>query len=286
MPELPEVETVRRYLASHLSGRRIVSVFLRRPDLRFPFPEQFSERLEGIVLRQLVRRGKYLVGELSSGETLVAHLGMSGRFTLIWEDTQYNTGLFYHKGPAKTLRDHVIFTFEGGITLLYNDPRRFGFMDIVGSHWEESRHFKQMGIEPLSKALHADWLLSRLAGRKASLRQILLDQRHIAGLGNIYVCEALFRSRLHPERPSASLTKPEAIRLVQEIVAVLEEAILAGGSTLRDFAGADGHKGDFQQQFFVYGRNASPCLTPGCTASIERRILAGRSSFFCASCQS
>jgi formamidopyrimidine-DNA glycosylase len=298
MPELPEVETVRRGLEPVMVGHRLVRVEQRRPDLRFPLPERFAERLAGRRIERLNRRAKYLVAEIEGGEALIMHLGMSGRFT-IEAPVQVNgaggssrPGDFVHDTGALPAHDHVVFHFEDGARVTYNDPRRFGFMDLVDhAGFETCRHFAGMGIEPLSNALNEDYLAARARGRTTDLKAFLLDQRYIAGLGNIYVCEALYRARLSPRRLAGCLAdhkgRPTArcTRLVPEIRAVLAEAIEAGGSTLRDYRAADGALGYFQHAFRVYGRESEPCLAPGCRGMVRRITQAGRSTFFCSQCQ-
>ena len=296
MPELPEVETVRRGLEPVMAGKRLVRVEQRRPDLRFPFPDNFVARTEGQAIVRLGRRAKYLVVELESGEALIMHLGMSGRFTI--EAPQSAPGApempgdFHHETAQSTAHDHVVFHLEDGARVTYNDPRRFGFMDLVDmADLEVCRHFAAMGIEPLGNQLTAAYLAERAAGRTTDIKAFLLDQRHIAGLGNIYVCEALFRARLSPRRPAGVLAnrrgKPtvRAERLVPLIRQVLDEAIAAGGSTLRDYRAADGALGYFQHAFAVYGREGEPCPTDGCQGKVRRITQAGRSTFFCGRCQ-
>jgi formamidopyrimidine-DNA glycosylase len=298
MPELPEVETVRRGLEPVMVGHRLVRVEQRRPDLRFPLPERFAERLAGRRVERLGRRAKYLVAEIEGGEALIMHLGMSGRFT-IEAPVQVNgaggpsrPGDFVHDTGALPAHDHIVFHFYDGARVTYNDPRRFGFMDLVDhAGLETCRHFAGMGIEPLSNALNEDYLAARARGRTTDLKAFLLDQRHIAGLGNIYVCEALYRARLSPRRLAGCLAgrrgRPTArcTRLVPQIRAVLAEAIEAGGSTLRDYRAADGALGYFQHAFRVYGREGEPCLAPGCRGMVRRITQAGRSTFFCSQCQ-
>ena len=293
LPELPEVETVRCGLAPAMEGAKFDKVEQRRPDLRFPFPEKFVGRLRGKTLTHMHRRAKYLCGHLSSGEVLVMHLGMSGRFTIDDPDTKsrqlaeftYDTG----NDPA---HDHVVFRMSNGTVVTYNDPRRFGFMDLVAADdLKTCRHFAGMGVEPLGNELHAGYLATRAAGRSTDLKAFLLDQRHIAGLGNIYVCEALYRAGISPKRKAASLARADgkpavrAERLVPIIRDVLSEAIKAGGSTLRDYAAADGALGYFQHSFQVYGREGEPCMTPGCSGKVRRIVQAGRSTFYCGKCQ-
>lgn len=284
MPELPEVETVRRGLAPAMEGARFGHVELRRADLRFPLPAHFRERLEGASVENLSRRGKYLTAALSTGETLIMHLGMSGRFTI---DETRKPGAFVHDTGGGSRHDHVVFVMSGGggdTRITYNDPRRFGFMDLAPTGaLEECRHFKGMGPEPLGNGFSAVALNEALKGRAAPVKAALLDQRVVAGLGNIYVCEALFRAGVSPRRRAASVAGRRGERLYPAIIEVLREAIEAGGSTLRDFAAADGALGYFQHRFDVYGREGEPCRA--CSTPIERLAQAGRSTFFCPACQ-
>ncbi|WP_414472368.1 bifunctional DNA-formamidopyrimidine glycosylase/DNA-(apurinic or apyrimidinic site) lyase [Microvirga sp. M2] len=292
MPELPEVETVRRGLEPAMVGARFTKVVQRRPDLRFPFPERFVERLEGQEVRALGRRAKYLLADLSSGEVLVMHLGMSGRFLVTQEDASRMPGEFHHEHGGLDAHDHVTFHLSNGASVTYNDARRFGFMDLVPrSGIETCRHFAQMGIEPLGNELSGQIIADLFAGRRTPLKAALLDQRLIAGLGNIYVCEALFRTGLHPEAPAGSLAtgagKPtdKAHRLAEVIREVLSEAVTAGGSTLRDHAQVDGSLGYFQHSFRVYDRAGEPCVTPECSGTVARLVQSGRSTFYCPACQ-
>lgn len=293
MPELPEVETVRRGLAPAMVGARFSRVTLRRANLRFPFPERFAARLEGRTVTGLARRAKYLTADLDSGETLIMHLGMSGRFDVALPDgSNLSPGDFYLEGALGTPKhDHVVMAMSTGATVTYNDARRFGFMDLVPSRdLAACRHFAKMGIEPLDGLTGA--VIAQLFRHKvAPLKAALLDQRLIAGLGNIYVCEALHRARLHPETPAGSLARPDgrptakANALAKAIVKVLEEAVAAGGSTLRDYAHTDGSAGAFQHAFRVYDRVGLPCSRPGCGGAIIRIVQANRSTFFCTACQ-
>ena len=294
MPELPEVETVRRGLEPALVGARFSRVTLRRPNLRFAFPERFAERLEGRRVRALARRAKYLTAHLDSGETLVMHLGMSGRFDVSLPDGRnLSPGDFYLEGALGTPKhDHVVMAMETGARITYNDVRRFGFMDLVPTDGlAASRHFAGMGIEPLSEALTGEAVARLFRHRITPLKSALLDQRLIAGLGNIYVCEALHRAGLHPEATAGSLATesgrptPKARLLARVIRDVLTEAVAAGGSTLRDYAHTDGSAGAFQHAFRVYDRVGEPCPAPGCRGVIGRMVQAGRSTFYCADCQ-
>lgn len=289
MPELPEVETVRQGLAPAMVGASFADVEMRRRDLRFPFPSRFVARLAGKRVDALGRRGKYLIAGLSSGESLIMHLGMSGRFTIDAGEA-LTPGAFTHAQGGAMKHDHVVFRMsEGGAAMsgarvTYNDPRRFGFMDLVDTEkLEECRHFKGMGPEPLGNAFNVHSLNTALAGRQAPIKTALLDQRIVAGLGNIYVCEALYRSRISPRRKSASVTGQRGERLATAIVDVLRDAIAAGGSSLRDFAAADGELGYFQHSFDVYDREGEGCRT--CKNPIKRLVQGGRSTFFCSSCQ-
>ncbi|HEV2559582.1 MAG TPA: bifunctional DNA-formamidopyrimidine glycosylase/DNA-(apurinic or apyrimidinic site) lyase [Microvirga sp.] len=292
MPELPEVETVRRGLEPALVGARLVKVEQRRPDLRFPFPERFAERLEGETVTALGRRAKYLLADLTSGEVLVMHLGMSGRFLVAQGGATVMPGDFHHQHGDEKAHDHVVFHLSNGARVTYNDARRFGFMDLVPrTAIETCRHFAGMGIEPLGNALSGEAVARLFAGRRTPLKAALLDQRLIAGLGNIYVCEALHRAGLHPEARAGSLAtpggkpRPAARRLADVIRDVLNEAVAAGGSTLRDHAQVNGDLGYFQHAFRVYDREGAPCPAEGCGGTVERIVQSGRSTFFCASCQ-
>jgi formamidopyrimidine-DNA glycosylase len=292
MPELPEVETVRRGLEPAMVGARFTKVAQRRPDLRFPFPERFSERLEGQEIKALGRRAKYLLADLASGEVLVMHLGMSGRFLVTQGAATRMPGEFHHEHGGLSTHDHVVFQLSNGATVTYNDARRFGFMDLVPrSEIEASRHFAGMGIEPLGNELSGETIARLFEGKRTPLKAALLDQRLIAGLGNIYVCEALFRTGLHPEAPAGSLVtkegKPtEKAHLLADIIRdVLTEAVEAGGSTLRDHAQVDGSLGYFQHSFRVYDREGEPCATHTCTGTVARLVQSGRSTFYCPECQ-
>ena len=267
-------------------GARFAAVEQRRPDLRFPFPERFAERLVGQEVLGLGRRAKYLVADLSSGEVLVMHLGMSGRFLIKREGTAEAPGDFHHQTGGREAHDHVVFRLSNGATITYNDVRRFGFMDLVpGEGLDTSRHFAGLGLEPLGNELSGEAIQRLFEGRRTPLKAALLDQRLIAGLGNIYVCEALFRARLHPQAPAGALTSEQAQLLAEVIREVLTEAVGAGGSTLRDYAQADGSLGYFQHAFRVYGREGAPCAAPDCTGTVARIVQSGRSTFYCPVCQ-
>ncbi|QUD86293.1 bifunctional DNA-formamidopyrimidine glycosylase/DNA-(apurinic or apyrimidinic site) lyase [Phenylobacterium montanum] len=286
MPELPEVETVRRGLQPVLEGARLSRVEQRRPDLRFPLPEGFVQRLTGARIEALERRAKYLLARLDRDETLVMHLGMTGRFEIEGGPCRARPGEFALAAPADPKHAHVVFHTEAGPVVTFFDPRRFGYMDLIetgklGDHaW-----FAGLGPEPLGPGFGAAHLASELAGRRQAIKTLLLDQRIVAGLGNIYVCEALWRARISPLKPGGEI-RPAALKtLVQAVREVLEEAIEAGGSTLRDYASADGALGYFQHSFAAYGREGEPCRTPRCRGAIERAVQGGRSTFFCATCQ-
>jgi formamidopyrimidine-DNA glycosylase len=293
MPELPEVETIRRGLAPELEGVSFKRVELRRPDLRFPFPRRFAKRLEGVRVTSLGRRAKYLMAELESEELLVMHLGMTGRFTVEeGKGDRFEPGRFYDDSERLGAHDHVIFHLSSGKRIVYNDVRRFGFMLLVKQRELEAHPlFQGLGIEPIGNEFGPEALEPLLAGRARPLKSALLDQRLIAGLGNIYVCEALFRAKLSPERKAASLagkSAPARSRreaLAREIRCVIDEAIEKGGSTLRDYANANGEAGNFQHEFLVYGREGETCLTPACRGIVLRSVQAGRSTFFCRVCQ-
>jgi formamidopyrimidine-DNA glycosylase len=282
MPELPEVETVRQGLAPFLVGSRILKVELRRKDLRFPFPENFAENLEGRRIVALNRRAKYLLASLDDGQVLIAHLGMSGSFRIEAEVV----GTFNFPRSKLPAHDHVAFTLET-CRLIYNDPRRFGFMTLTtDAELEKHPFFIGLGVEPLSNAFNGEALALLFAGKSAPLKAALLDQRNVAGLGNIYVCEALHRAKLSPLRPASALTEKSAEDLAKAVRAVLREAIEAGGSSLRDHRQADGSLGYFQHNFRVYDREGQACVSRACRGTIARRAQNGRSTFFCPSCQS
>jgi formamidopyrimidine-DNA glycosylase len=290
MPELPEVETVRRGLEPVLTGRRITAVHLARQDLRFALPKDFVARLQGRRVVDLTRRAKYLIATLDSGDGLLMHLGMTGRFTVVVPDGRAITlGELYFEPAAARTHDHVVFDIEDGHRVVYNDARRFGIMDIIvnGAPHPLLAH---LGVEPLDDAFDAAWLNAAFRGKRAPLKAALLDQRVIAGLGNIYVCEALYRAKLSPLRLAGSLARPRKpdlrlARLVSAIRAVLIEAIAAGGSTLRDYARTDGTAGAFQTVFEVYDREGQRCLRPGCRGRVRRTVQSGRSTFWCPVCQ-
>jgi formamidopyrimidine-DNA glycosylase len=287
MPELPEVETVRRGLAPVMEGKRFAKVEVRRGDLRWPLPKGFAQKLNGKTVQGLGRRAKYLLADLSSGDVLLMHLGMSGSFR-VGKDSA--PGTYYHERSKSTAHDHIVFHMSNGATVTFNDPRRFGSMKLVSrARLEDEPLLRSLGPEPLGNEFDAAMLAKACAGKKTSLKAALSDQRVVAGLGNIYVCEALFRARLSPKRIASTIAdrngKPNerAEKLVDAIKAVLKDAIEAGGSSLRDHRRADGSLGDFQHNFQVYDREGGPC--PSCKGKIKRIVQGGRSTFYCPSCQ-
>ncbi len=279
MPELPEVETVCRGLAPVMEGRVLATVVQRRPNLRTPFPEDFVAKLTGRRVDQLTRRAKYVMAYLDDGQVLLIHLGMSGRMTVI--EPQKDSPL-----PDAGKHDHVDFVMDSGVLVRFNDPRRFGLMALTDID-ALPNHPMLVGIgpEPLGNQFNTTMLAEALAKRKSPIKTTLLDQRLVAGLGNIYVCEALFRSRIDPLRLANSLERPEIDLLYREIRAVLEDAIRAGGSSLRDHRQANGELGYFQHNFRIYGREGEPCITPDCDGTVGRLVQGGRSTFYCPVCQ-
>ena len=292
MPELPEVETVRRGLAPVMEGARFAQVEARRKDLRFPFPKDFTKRIEGQSCTGLGRRAKYLLCDLSSGEVLLMHLGMSGSFHVFRGDGEEATARYHHERARHVKHDHVVFRMSNGAIVTFNDPRRFGFMKLVPRATLDSEaHLRALGPEPLANAFDAAMLALACRGKKTSLKAALSDQRIVAGLGNIYVCEALHRAKLSPRRRAsmiatrAGAANDHAVRLVEGIRVVLNDAIKAGGSSLRDHRQTDGELGMFQHNFRVYDREGAACPTPGCKGTIRRIVQTGRSTFFCPVCQ-
>jgi formamidopyrimidine-DNA glycosylase len=286
MPELPEVETVRRGLEPVLAGARLVRVEARRPDLRFPLPDGFVQRLTGARIERLERRAKYLLAPLDRGDTLVMHLGMSGRFEITGGEATRRPGDFHYAAPADPKHAHVIFETDGGVRVTYFDPRRFGYMDLIATAALAAHPwFAGLGPEPLGPDFTGKHLAAAFAGRRQSVKASLMDQRIVAGLGNIYVCEALYRAGISPLRPAGEIGARTLNGLATAVRTVLEEAIEAGGSTLRDYAAADGALGYFQHRFRVYGREGEPCLRPGCSGIVKRIVQAGRSTFYCPVCQ-
>jgi formamidopyrimidine-DNA glycosylase len=292
MPELPEVETVRRGLEPAMEGARFVHVETRRGDLRKPFPKDFSKRLEGATVTGLGRRAKYLLADLSTGDVLLMHLGMSGSFRVGDADREATPGDFHHPRSDDRAHDHVVFWMSSGKRIVFNDPRRFGLMLLVPrAELENHPLMREVGPEPLGNAFDAGLLARACAGSRRDLKAALMDQTTVAGLGNIYVCEALHRARLSPKRVAATLAgragapNERAERLVDAIKAVLMEAIRAGGSSLRDHRQTSGELGYFQHHFRVYDREGEACVTPGCKGKVRRITQAGRSTFHCPVCQ-
>ena len=282
MPELPEVETVRRGLTPAMEGVMIEKADVNRPDLRWPFPERMAERLTGQRVDRLRRRSKYILADLGSGETLLIHLGMSGRMTVSGDPL----GQFVHEHPMPAKHDHVVFHMANGARVTFNDPRRFGAMDLLPTATaEEHKLLSVLGPEPLGNDFHEQHLVDAFRGKNTPVKSALLDQGIVAGLGNIYVCEALYRTGVSPRRRARQISAARVAALVPVIRQVLQEAIEAGGSSLRDFRQADGELGYFQHNFDVYGREGEPCRTEGCDAVIRRITQSGRSSFYCAQCQ-
>jgi formamidopyrimidine-DNA glycosylase len=298
MPELPEVETVRLGLAPAMEGHVLTAVETRRGDLRRPFPKDFAARLKGRKVKRLRRRAKYLLADLDSGETLVIHLGMSGRmsvFSLVAPARADAPGkprklgnYVYDTAPAGAgtgKHDHVVFETDAPARIVFNDHRRFGLMDLVETgRLEDDKLFAGLGVEPLSADFDTDYLVEALDGKKTPIKSALLDQRLVAGLGNIYVCEALFRSHISPKRLAGSVKREKIAPLVAAIKKVLKDAIAAGGSTLRDHAQATGDPGNFQHHFLVYGREGLKCKNK-CPGTVKRIVQAGRSTFYCPKCQ-
>jgi formamidopyrimidine-DNA glycosylase len=292
VPELPEVETVRRGLVPVMEGARILRVEARRPDLRVPLPPDFADRLTGQTITGLGRRAKYLTAQLGSGDVLLMHLGMSGSFRATREGDNVQPGKFHHARSAARAHDHVVFHLSSGAVVTFNDPRRFGLMLIV-PRGELNDHplMREVGPEPLGNGFDAALLARACAGRKTSLKAVLLDQTVVAGLGNIYVCEALHRARLSPRRGAATIAtrtgapNARAAALVDAIKAVLLDAIKAGGSSLRDHRQTNGELGYFQHHFRVYDREGKACGTPGCGGVVKRIVQNGRSTFLCPVCQ-
>jgi len=290
MPELPEVETVRAGLAPVLEGHAFTHVELRRGDLRIPFPNDFVRRLTGRNVTRLWRRAKYLMAELDSGETFVIHLGMSGRIAVFADGKKRRVGGFLYDAATpdagKGKHDHVVMFTDAAMRIVFTDPRRFGLMTLVATtELDRHRLFQGIGVEPLSADFNASFLAAALKDKRTPLKSALLDQRVIAGVGNIYACEAMYRAGLSPKRLARSLHRDEVARLVREIRAVLKESIAAGGSTLRDHRRADGELGYFQKSFRVYDREGGACRTRRCKGTIKRIVQAGRSTFYCPTCQ-
>lgn len=292
MPELPEVETTRRGLAQAMQGGTIARVVLNRPDLRFPLQPDFAKRVQGRRVEAIDRRAKYLLLRLCGGDVLVAHLGMSGSFRVEAGGASRDQATLYREIARLAAHDHVVFELSDGARIIYNDPRRFGFMFVTRAV-ELDRHPRMagIGVEPLEPPVEAKTLARVFEGAQTSLKAALLDQKRIAGLGNIYVCEALHRAGLSPSRMAGTISGADRFarhargRLAVAIREVLMDAIEAGGSSLRDFSGADGKPGYFQHSFRVYDREGAACPKRGCAGTIERIVQSGRSTFFCRSCQ-
>ncbi|UWQ74914.1 bifunctional DNA-formamidopyrimidine glycosylase/DNA-(apurinic or apyrimidinic site) lyase [Leisingera sp. M658] len=282
MPELPEVETVKRGLAPAMEGAVITNAAVNRPDLRWPFPERMAERLTGARVNGLRRRSKYILADLDTDETLLIHLGMSGRMTVSGDPL----GQFTHQHPQAVKHDHVVLDMDNGARITFNDPRRFGAMDLLETATAESHKLLAvLGPEPLGNDFHEDHLVAAFQGRNTPVKSALLDQGIIAGLGNIYVCEALFRAGISPRRKAGQIAAHRVAALVPIIREVLQDAIRAGGSSLKDFRQASGELGYFQHSFDAYGREGEPCRRAGCTGSIGRITQSGRSTFYCVKCQ-
>ncbi|MCM2561881.1 bifunctional DNA-formamidopyrimidine glycosylase/DNA-(apurinic or apyrimidinic site) lyase [Lutimaribacter sp. EGI FJ00015] len=282
MPELPEVETVRRGLTPVMEGQVIARAQVNRPDLRWPFPPDMAARLTGRRVAALRRRSKYILADLDSGETLLIHLGMSGRMLISGDPL----GVFVHDHPALEKHDHVVLDMENGARITFNDPRRFGAMDLLPTATaDQHKLLSVLGPEPLGNDFNEPHLIAAFAGRNTPVKSALLDQHIVAGLGNIYVCEALYRAGIHPGRKAGRISARRVAALVPIIRQVLVDAIAAGGSSLRDFRQADGELGYFQHAFDVYGRAGQPCRRPDCGGTIARIVQSGRSSFYCPACQ-
>ncbi len=282
MPELPEVESVRRGLLPAMEGQLIARATVNRPDLRWPLPDRMAERLTGRCVTALRRRSKYLLAELSSGETLIIHLGMSGRILISGDPL----GQFHHEHPAPQKHDHVIFELGNGARVTFNDARRFGAMDLAPTNGLEAHWLlRDLGPEPLSNQFNEVYLAGKLSGRRTPMKAALLDQKIIAGLGNIYVCEALHRAGISPRRKAANVSELRIARLVPVVRDVVTEAIEAGGSSLRDYRQADGELGYFQHTFRAYDQEGKSCRTPDCDGTIARIVQSGRSTFYCPRCQ-
>jgi formamidopyrimidine-DNA glycosylase len=282
MPELPEVETVRRGLIPVMEGQVIATASVNRPNLRWPFPPNMAARLTGQRVMALRRRSKYILADLASGETLLIHLGMSGRMLI----SGAQIGAFHHEHPAPAKHDHVVLDMAAGARITFNDARRFGAMDLMPTATAEDHPLlAALGPEPLGNSFDEDYLVARLRDRNTPIKSALLDQHIVAGLGNIYVCEVLFRAGISPKRRAGQIAAPRVRSLVPLIRQVLSEAIEAGGSSLRDYRQADGELGYFQHRFQVYGCEGHPCAKPHCKGIIARVVQSGRSSFYCPTCQ-
>ena len=282
MPELPEVETIMRGISPFLEGATIKKIKLNRADLRWPFPENFANRIKEAKVLNLKRRSKYILVHLSTGETLLIHLGMSGK--ILVSDTKISN--YFYESLKVSNHDHVIFEFSDGTIVTYNDPRRFGSMDLAKTdNLNNHKFLEKLGPEPLGNNFNSDYLKTELSKRESPIKNVLLNQSVVAGLGNIYVCEALFMSGISPKKRASKISKIKCEELVRNIRAVLMSAIEAGGSSLKDFTDIQGNSGYFQFEFYVYGRENEYCKTINCERKIKRISQSGRSSFYCPSCQ-
>jgi len=282
MPELPEVETVLRGISPILEGNQIDYAQVNRPDLRRPFPKNLAKRLKNRKINFLHRRSKYILIDLSDGETLLMHLGMSGRIMI----SQKVAGTFHHNKTQSQKHDHFVLHLKDNHQLTFNDPRRFGVIDLLRTETLElSSMLSQIGPEPLSNRFNEAYFVSIMRLKKTNIKSALLDQRIVAGLGNIYVCEALFRAGISPKRQALRISHKKLSSLVPIIKEILVEAISSGGSSLRDFRNASGDLGYFQHSFDVYGREDQDCYNTECDSKIKRIMQAGRSSFYCSNCQ-
>ena len=282
MPELPEVETIMLGVSPFLEGATIKKIKLNRPDLRWPFPENFANRLKEAKVLGLKRRSKYILVALSTGETLLIHLGMSGKILV----SGSKIGSYFHESAKGSTHDHVIFELYDGTIITYNDPRRFGAMDLAKTEDLNNHKFLQkLGPEPLGNNFNSDYLKIKLSKKESPIKNVLLDQSVVSGLGNIYVCEALFMSGISPRKKASKISKGKCEELVQNIRTILISAIEAGGSSLKDFTDIQGNSGYFQFEFYVYGRENNWCKTRDCGHKIQRISQSGRSSFYCPSCQ-
>jgi formamidopyrimidine-DNA glycosylase len=296
MPELPEVETVRRGLQPVMEGAWMTKVETRRPDLRFPLPPRMNAKLSGRRVEALGRRAKYLITHFEGGPVLICHLGMSGSFRIESEAGADTPGEFRYARSKDQAHDHVVFHMAGDdgtrARVVFNDPRRFGFMLLSDeASWREHPMIAGLGVEPTGNTLDGRTISDLFRGKAAPLKAALSDQRLIAGLGNIYVCEALWRAKLSPKRAGGTIagkpgrTTVRADALAEAVRAVIADAVRAGGSSLRDYMHTDGSLGYFQKSFAVYDREGEPCLRKGCKGVVQRIVQSGRSTFFCPACQ-
>ena len=282
MPELPEVETIMRGISPFLEGATIKKIKLNRADLRWPFPENFASRVKQAKVLNLKRRSKYILIDLSTGETLLIHLGMSGKILV----SDSKIGNYFYESSKLANHDHVIFELNDGTIITYNDPRRFGAMDLAKTYDLNNHKFlEKLGPEPLGNKFNSDYLKFKLSKKESPIKNVLLNQSVVAGLGNIYVCEALFMSGISPKKIASKISKNKCAELVQNIRAILISAIEAGGSSLKDFTDIQGNLGYFQFEFYVYGRENEYCKTTDCDRKIKRISQSGRSSFYCPYCQ-